>query len=1856
MSIQFNRENVNHFWQGQRANGKPPQGNASNGGNSALSQALNDHQLTRQEYASLKAAFLKEQPNGDFDQWLADALDGNLDQKASAHLRSELGELAKQGNATQAISFALNDDESGYDTALQAKTYEQKDWAKAARAADQNKDGRLNAEEAAQAPDLPAHLKQNLAHNRAVLTYNAGQHTVSYYPAQDRPRLNARYEDLKLQLDVDLKDVDGIGDTSRQDISGTTSGRLTFDWNGPLVDGIRKAVEEESGGWVEADTRWVDDKRSGGPGYVIQARSGIIATRPIIIKSDAGGQVYLESPGFGSSVRLRLGEHGLKKYALPQLKAMGLDLEVERRDDRIYLKPKTLSVQNIPLALDAITGQQAKPSGQLQLDLAKGTRFEASASGLQANFDGVTVTGSSQAQGAPARADAQPDRIQGRLEAGLNYDFQKGRLDTEVVLKDTTVQLSLDAREMKEQLYLPRTLAEKAGDHLEAVLNLEGRYRNVNGGQHEGEAQGFLELKTGQDTAYGRIKTELGQSRLALSALGVSGTRGEDSLKVQAQQGQVSLDRKSQTLDVQGVSAQAQLNEDRLLSQVRNLLKGPQPVAMQLRSVLSHAGIQDQDLELLAQGKEDALSHLLSDKTWLSKIEKAVVEVQSARSQIRLDEHGVSTSHQDLQAQATGQDRSGQQSRVQVSAKAREVETHMGTDTTGAAQQRFDAQQLDAQLTVDHQDDQGQVHVKAQLSARQSHLDLQKPEEGGTRIDLQFNDSEARAQVKAQVNHGPTATISGEAHGLNIRASEKDLDAQATQVSGQAHYESKRGSSATLSGDAAGVRLQQTRDGEWQVNVPDARAKVEMELALDAVKELLKGADLDSLAALPQSRSQAETQAQLSAAGLSDDHARQAASLLWKPELQHLLKTSDFIEALKTSKHLSVTSNLQGELQARFVPGQGLEATGAAQVSATAALKADAQSSQPILSAQANANVTLDSNAQRTQLATPALEVSARAQQADGTPIGHFESRIEDLEASLSGEAQRVRSGAIDGTLAFQSVLDEAKIAQIQTLLTDFKDDLLLRLDKLGINRQQFENILQAFGKTQLEALFKALKPEDVAAMSEDLGLSQRQIQQLTTLLNQEPFQKVVQNLFAYSELLTDADAHFKVQVQSEGAQWSRQDQQMLASLHGIHLQASAESATAQGGGELQIDVDQEQISYRQQGADAELRWGEQNAQASGRMHREEQGETVESVDVTATLDGGAGSISREQGRFRSHMDASQASLDVRQSQADGSTGTLKLDAEVTRIDTQGTQDEGVAQVQGLHLRSRGTLKDSTHKGEISGQGELRVEQLQVDRQSVTAEQMNVSGEVHSQYRFVDDESSSGDAQFNLHTDAITSHATEGVSMAEGEFDAAVHTELLKGDTPRAEMNFAAREGTLRQLEAKDGSVAFESLNAELEHTLKTPMARGQVEGHLQVEGYHSENKVQRAEAFVLDDVEGKVHLKTEQLRELLSRSKDAQAMLETISQRWTSQADTPQFFTNDEITLNLEKGRIQGDARDGNALSGGQTINASLQLPDLETRLGSTQIQLNLERLSLDSTRKTEVELSGTAQFSPRQPEFDQSVQALVDQNLKAAGLNLKPEVHFVNGKFEVKIDRWFVDGLVNIDFKGDNIELSVDRAKLLHFLNTKKLATRLSESQLNNYLLDVQRDGNLLNLSLNEFSQSLLHRDNLQIEGIDTHNGKIEARFRYTDTPTYNAGYRARQQAKLQSRLFEEANGSARSENALEDRVEDLSPKTLQRVFKTANTQQLRQMLQAVGNDYDNVVRKAIKGEGRLQDYPVANRAILAANLARSSGFLERVGSEEKALIQQILASVTAAQQPRFQQALSAEEWARIQKYGKR
>lgn len=609
---------------------------------------------------------------------------------------------------------------------------------------------------------------------------------------------------------------------------------------------------------------------------------------------------------------------------------------------------------------------------------------------------------------------------------------------------------------------------------------------------------------------------------------------------------------------------------------------------------------------------------------------------------------------------------------------------------------------------------------------------------------------------------------------------------------------------------------------------------------------------------------------------------------------------------------------------------------------------------------------------------------------------------------------------------------------------------------------------------------------------------------------------------------------------------------------------------------------------------------------------------------------------------------------------ADGSTGTAQGRVSLEGVQTSrqaGNRDSSRLTMSGVDGEINGTLSDPNSQQTVQGGAQGHIEQLNVRPRQMDARNARLQAQATSQRELANGRRVSGEVSAEVQAQQLRSGADTGVEIADTRFGARGETALSHNGQVGTRLGFAAENGRLQNLQAHGGEVSADQIRADVSANLQTPMMRGRIGGELQADGLRSEDSSMTAETFRVDQGAGKVYIKTDRLRGLLASSPDALAILETLSRKWVSQEGrltAPNLFVNDEISLEIDQARWEGDSRDGNALANGQTVTGRLRFPDLDTQLGSGQIEINLHNLSLaDDTARPEVELTGTARFQPKQPAFNRAVQALVERNLQQVGVNLKPEVSFEQGQFRVKLDKWYVDGLIKVDFEGENIQLEIDKAKLLHFISARGLAARVVESQLNNYMLDVNREGNTLSLSLNEFSEQLLHKDNLQIRSVETRpDNSIHAQFAYTDTAAYNAAARQRSEQRLERQVFQQpASDRARSAGDVEDMLEDLSPVRLQKLFQEASPAQLRRMLETVGNDYDNVLRKALSGQRDLRAYPVANRAVMAAYLASNKGFLESVDSSEKALVRQLSESVSAAQRSQWQRALQGDEAARIQ-----
>ncbi len=1843
MTIRFNREQVQSFWN-TKAEGRS---------DSPLSKALRDNQLSKTEFNQLKSAFESENPGQDFDNWLSDALDGQLDQRVNSDLKSAVQKLSQTGSAVSSISLELNDSGQGFSAAI-STSYQNEDWLAAMHAADSNQNGRIEASEAgALRGKVDSDLLKGLDKD-AVLTFDTEQRSMRFYPARETPTLHGRYRDLKVDLQLNLKDVDGISDTSKGDISGKASGEMHFDWSGPLTQSIERGVTEKSHGVFDSQARYVaaDDKSGYGPGYVIQAGNSWVATRPIVLKTDTQGQLFIESPGFGEWARLKMGEYGLAEYALPQLKAMGFEMEIEKRDDRIYLTPKSLEVNHLPLSA------QGDAQGQIKLNLKGRVHFSVGPDGLKARLDQVPVSGSSNPSGARAVADLNsqgqlvPDALETHLQVGLNYNPDQKRLDTQVVVKDSTATMDLTPAELERIAYLPTDLKQLAGDHLRLQLQTQGAYRTVNGQSHAGQMQGQItatQRKGDQSTdVFSRFKAT-GLQAASLSAVDIRHQRAGERFRVRAEQGRVTVPAGPQ-VELHQVRGQIDLKGP-LLERVKSHLRGPQPGALQLQSVLKQMGVQQNDLEVLSQGSDQEISDLLSTKKLADKIEQAFVGLDAERvvikqsDRLNVDAQGVSVSG-----------RAGNNDSTRIQGQG-QVETLSGEIDTASLAVKVKAEQADLRAEIGQTQGAAHTEGKARVQAQELSLDY-TPEA----LSVAAKQTDFDGAVDLTSSSGTVFKAAGGVHQIDALADSTHLELSAQSGQGQLSYTAAGGSQIATDLTLNDLQLQQNAQSEWTLNVANLDAQSQLNLDISELRQLLAQTDREKLVQLAQLDSPEGLKAGLASAGLDDKAAGQAARLLRRPEMHQLLASSEFLAALEAGKNIRVDLRSQGTLNASDTQADGFSLN--AEVKHTAQGQLENAEGQALIQGDAKADTTIKVSGSETQVLSAELQANLTGFRKDGSEFGAVQARLADLKAQI-GPALSLDTGAVQVEAQANTHLDPETMVHLQDALGQFRDEMLAHVAKLGLNREQFEQILQAFGKQQLDSLIKAFKTENLGALSSDLGLSPDQVNKTLALLNDAPFQKLVQDFFEYSNLLSGSDLNLRLQVDADSSRWSKADQNLLAEINGIQGHLSAQSENEQGQGRLQADLSQDQLRYTRTETTETLDWQPLDINANGDLAARDGSRSIE---ASAQLRSQAGQIGREGREISSRLDGIDIKAQGRQRQSDGSVTEGQGRLSVAEIRSSRHLDQGDSsrmQIKDISLAGQAELSDVQSRQNGVGSAALTIEELELRPDQMAAQKTRLEAELRTrqlqgnQGLSEDQAKALASARIQVETDQMSSSPTDGFQTPELRVAGSLDTGLQskQGDAV-TRMGLEVQSGSFQDLKAQSGQVSVKNIEADILGTARTPFVRGAAQGHLQVQGFESNESQSRADGFKFDQANGKLHLDSDRLRDLLATSPDALAILTTVSERLverqTAENKGTNIFSNPEVILDIDQAAITGDASDGNALSGGASLTAHLRVPDLQTQMGSGVVDLTLHDLTLAEGNRPEVHVSGQFDFKPKQPAFDVGMQALFDDSLKKAGMDLRPEVHFKNGKFEVKIDRWYVEGLVSLDFEGDKITMSVDKAKLLHFLSAKGLAARFTESQLNNYLLDINRSGESMSLSLNEFSEQLLHKDNLQIQSVETSpNNTIGIRFAYTDTPTYNAGFKQRQQTKIEERLIQDPKtGQARSEGKLEDLVEDLDPVRLRRIFQQANPGQLRKMLESVGKDYDNISRSVLADREQWSRYPVANKAIMSAYLADNSGFLESVSSDEKELVKALYNGLSPSEKQAFQQALQNEEWQNVQK----
>lgn len=1928
MSVQFDRESVQSLWAH-----KAGRRHVENKSQTSLAQALADNQLTADEYQQLKQAFLKENPQGDFDAFLADALDGQWDGKHIQALKQALELLRHSADTSLSLSFYLNAAQDGYShVAALTLAKPGSEIYRFVEQADTDKNGRIDRHEQAslkQALDRTAKtsaasqlLSAQLQDPLTTLSYDETSKQVKVWLGGEAPRLNAHYRDVRLDLEFSLRDINGISDEGRGDLSGTAGGRLDFDWNGPLVESLKRALLESTSGWAQANARYLPagDASGLGPGYVIQLETPKanlpfvgevgLATRPLVLRADEQGRLYVASPGFGEGARLWAAEKALKKYALPELQKIGVQMQVNRHNGRLYLTPGPIQLRHLPLS--ARGGAQ----GELLLGLnGQNTRFSVTASGLQAHFTQVPVQGSSHAQGSQVSADPQSDSLQAHVQVGLNANLL-GQLETQVVVKQATAQVHLDRREIEDLQTLPGHARSLLGDQAEGTLEFRGEYR-TDTQAHQGQVTGRLELRSrnhangDQATVFTHFQSQgdtrhQNQGSISIAGTDISYTHQGNTARMRTETGALRY-QEGQPLRVQLFNAQgeAQVNQETLRFFQRILNQGGDR-AQQLAAAMQAAGISPALLDQLSKGDSAQLRQLLKMEHFVEQLKAVQLQLKAQNWSMDFNSQGYRAQGQQMSLTARSATLPGPGSALSLEANTQKIQV----DSSNERDVQVQAHKTHLRASAHHQQTEGQFStelsvqaenlkvsaayapitpeslqaLQARLQAGDAQLEKALQEVGGLGpqelhalrtqapaqlakdpeiravleqlgmnrlFSAEFKQTQAQLKAEAETARGSRLQLEAQTEGLHgIASSDRHAHLEGSHGQLQVEYRDQQGNQAQMQMHLKDVKVRLLPNGTFSVQAPDTRIQSQIQAQLEELRQALGILGGDKLEQLLQSKHPQQARELLQAAGLSAEKAKAITDLLWHPHLQALLRSSEFVYSLKQAQGMDFTLSAQGSLHAE--PAQlRLEK---AQLQARGHIRT--AEGQPLLEAQAELSEgQLVQKQGETHMRAQWAQGRLQARRADGVDFLNLQARAEALQAQL-GLEQQLETGPLELQVQARSQLDDAKVAEIRAVLQELKNKVQLRLRALGLSRKQLEQFIQAFGQKQLSQLFSSANPEQLAALSRELGVAPEQVERLVGLLNDQTFSRLADYIYQFTQVLEHAQVQLDIKGSAAQSRLSRNAEGLQARLDELQGAASLQLEGEQGHATVQLQGHQEHLEIQHGSDQIRLEGGSYGTQVQAQAEQANQ-----RLELKGEAQGRGGHYRREGQEVRTHLDEAQAQATVHLQRNGGRTASLEAQARYSSITSRRREDQpeqAEVRITGLQQRAVAELHDHESAQTTRAEAETRVEQLTVNPEQVHLEQTRLKGQVQTEQQSKDSrgQATRAQAQAQAQIDIQTLHSGQSqVTLDQATFSGKARTILERQGRRESTLGVQLKQGQMTDLRAQNGQVHIRAIQADLHADATTPIQTGTIQGHLQVQELQAQEAQLTAKGFTIDQVQGKLQISSQKLGQILSNSLDARRILETIYARWGEQG-APGLFKNETITLELDQASLQGRKGTADALSAPKDLTGRLRFPDLETQLGNAQVQLQFHRLSLSSEgQPPEVEVTGHASFQPKQPEFNQALQRLVNQQLKQLGVNARTEVNFKEGRFQVTIDHALADGVISVRTQGDSIELSIDKAKLFGFISARGLATRLAESQINNYLLDFEREGQTLRLSLHEITDYALHRDNLQIRRLNiTPAGHFEVDFAYTDTPQYNAAVRQRDQSQLEQRLFRNPRtGQLRTTAQLKDLVEELEPAVVQKIFREASVEQLGRILNSMGSDRDWLVRERALAGLSPQDYarfPAENRAVMALYLTDTTGLFNHVNSQEKRLLRQLLQSLKKPEADRFMQTLSQDQLTRL------
>lgn len=1879
--VQFQPQGVQQLWDRLR------QGQTTAPKDNTLAKALSDHQLTRSEYDQLKALYLKENPNGDFDHFLADALDGKLDNKAAAPLKDALNQFSQQGSATVAISFNLNEHQNGYAN-IAAVTFRPREESllQQVKEADTDSNGRLEGAEKQKLKQMigngsgpeNALLSTQLQDQLSSVSYNTQAKTVTVFLGDAIPQLNGRH-DVRVNGTLMLEDIDGINDRSRNDIQGKVDGQIDIDY-GLLSKAIRDALNPNlpgnsgsvaglSGGYqLSLKGERFDTARGA---YVVNATATLSAgasvsafgynvggstshdiDMEVVIRPNARGELSISAPALDnvSVPGVRAAAWAARDKIMTTVRDQ-IAAQVDHKDMGIKFNPRVETTQGTfknwrranetgPIKQEIVLEPALElklqnpfpaPPGQgptemaLRLQANRGnTTTRIDNRGIHLGLNQVPVAGSSDAKASTlgtAQRDRQSDKIELNVQYGLNLDLKAGKIEHDMAIQNGTVRVDLEAGEI-EDFPTATAAAKVAGATGSAEMQLRGRVQANSKGQ-QGQIQGKLTVDTDKGEAFTHFRTAAASGQTTPVTIATAGTeityqaQGQ-KVKARSESGSVQAGSNLQ-VRLYNAQGEAQLNAANLQLIQQQLQAGNQ----QLLGALQSAGLNDSLVQRLTHGSRNDLGSLLNNEALTGPLEQALVALKAESWQIDVDAQGARTQAQNVSANATAQGPTGASLNAALQART------LSADSTRGATVQAEGVALQASA----QSADGRVKAEAEGQASRAQV--------GEVVSTQDTTLTARL---TQQGDGPQTTLSAGLSGGDLRMDQDGLSAEALQAEARAQVDNGQGNLGEASLDLRQVRAARKPDGSWVLAAPDATTKLKLDTTLPRLQEMARNLGPEGLDQLLKNPDPTALQSGLEAAGLSADQSRQAASILSHPRMRELVATSDFAQALQQSERIQIEASAQTRIDA------GQDTTGNLQIKATGnsvmGVQLQGPEAQTIVAATARTEDLAVTHAQgKTQMTAAQAGAEAHGYRRDGSEFAAVSAKARDVKLELASDRQQLTTGEASLNADVDTVLKAEKIAKIQEVLVEVKDRIQERLQSFGLSKQQFENLISAFGRDQLAKLFTSASREDMEALSKEFGISHNQLNRVMELMNDQQFQQMLEDVHGFSSMLNDAQLSGQLDLTASSTGWTHQDNQMV--MQARQLAADLRLSTGHADG---------QMTARLQGTQADTTV---TFKADGRQTSWGQG--TASLDLKATNAAGhilaaeaqlshdAGSFARTaKGNEQLNFNGLDVTGEIRSHQPERDAN-IRATGGIEQIQAARIQGQDTLRLDGSKVSGTARINDARQQSVV--EADVQMKRLDSTPEQVAIQGLEAGGDIRARIR---DQENNESRYTAGHTQARTGFESlkvkageariEGMHM-EGKTEASLFDNNTRNLHLAAEMN----QGQIETVTGREGHVDIQGITADIKASATTPVGQGQLSGKVSVDTMQAQDGQISSEGFAIDAISGKVQVKTDKLRQMLESSPAALHMMDTLSKNWAekhrARTAGANIFENDTMTLQIDKGRIAED-----------NLTGRLTLPDLKTQLGDAQLDIQLERLDFSQARKPQVEVSGKARFQPKQPNFAEGVNSLLKDQFKAWGLpELNTSVTLENGEFKVKIDRWFADGLIKVGFENDQMQLTLDKAKFLRFLSVRGLVSNQVAQRLDRQMIGFSQNDNRLNIALNDLTEQILTRDNLRIQGVQLRrDNSFEIDFAYTDTETYNRAASQRRATRLDERLLTDTRtGKARSSDDLENVVEDMSAPQLRTIFRDGTPAQLRRVLQSVGNDYDNILRKLLQEEKKMTDYPVANRAIMAAWLAHDGGFLESVDAREKQLIQQISTSLKATERTAFWAALNGDEHKRLRRF---